>query len=293
MWELTDEGTVDLPGVLDVCAAGETTGDGDSVYAACAENAVVEIRAGGTGGKGCSLGLGREVTAREVECGSLKLAVDVKADGEQTHLVAASDSRGGVCLYRVRAGKGEMEEVERRQMHDLEAWSVCMRERGAGDGRQRLYSGGDDGSVCGWEMGAEGDMFRLRTGHCGVGVTAVATEEGREHELWTGGYDDMVRVWDVRAMKEAMCEVGVGGGVWRIKFHPRKNLVLVAAMYDGFKVVERSGDELRVVCDYQEHESLAYGACWLPGLDRAGTATALTGSFYDCSVRLWSVSTDG
>lgn len=39
-------------------------------------------------------------------------------------------------------------------------------------------------------------------------------------------------------MAQSLCEVGVGGGVWRLKWHPiDKSLLLAACMHNGCSVL--------------------------------------------------------
>lgn len=260
-----------LPGVLDVV----TESSGRLLYAACAEDGLFgfDVRDGAVCGK-------RMV--REGQGGErIVLAVDVDGEegGESGRLVGESDSEGGVAVHR--AGESGWEEVGRWDVHGDEAWSVSVDAKGQG-----VYSGGDDGSLVCNGLG-EKERFRLEDAHGGVGVTCVRREG--EWGLWSGGYDDTVRLWDVRATKRSLMEVEVGGGVWRVRVHPTDGrIVLLAAMYDGFKVLKR-GEGLEVLAEYQGHESLAYGASWVPGLDWDGRFVALTGSFYDHSLQLWTI----
>lgn len=266
------EGVVSgLPGVLDVV----TERTGQLLYVACAEDGLFafDVSQGAVGGR-------REV--REGRCDErIVLAVDVDRDeeGGGSCVVGESDSEGVVAVHR--AGESGWDEIGRWDVHGEEAWSVSVDATGRG-----VYSGGDDGSLVCNGIG-EGERFRLQDAHGGVGVTCVKREG--EWGLWSGGYDDVVRIWDIRAMGRSLMEVGVGGGVWRVRVHPKDTeIVLLAAMYDGFKVLRRR-EKLEVVAEYQGHESLAYGASWVAGLDLERELVALTGSFYDHSLQLWSV----
>lgn len=260
-----------LPGVLDV-GMDHTE---QLLYVACAEDGLFAFDA--SQGAVC-----KRRKVREGNCDErIVLAVDVDRDeeGEGSCLVGESDSEGGIALHRI--GERGWEKVERWDAHKEEAWSVSVDASGRG-----VYSGGDDGSLVCNGIG-EGERFRLRDAHAGVGVTCVRREG--EWRLWSGGYDDTVRIWDIRAMRRSVMELEVGGGVWRIRVHPKDpEFVLSAAMYDGFKVLRRR-ENLEVVAEYRGHDSLAYGASWVPGLDQEGEFVALTGSFYDHSLQLWSV----
>lgn len=274
----------DIPGVLDVTAQA----DPHTLYAACAHDSLLafEVRPG----EQEYLQSQRKVWNVE-DPERIVLSVDVSecATCDNEPFVAASDSAGGISIYRgTRRG---WEPVLQRDTHAQEAWSVHV------DGsREAIYSGGDDGALVCYDWKTDIECFRLRKAHGGVGVTAVTKDRFErsadgEFHLWTGGYDDTLRLWDIRSMKHCIAELGVGGGVWRVRFHPEKReLLLLATMYDGFKVVRRDvSDQLSVACHYEGHESLAYGATWVPSLDQGDQHVAMTGSFYDHSLQLWSI----
>lgn len=82
------------------------------------------------------------------------------------------------------------------------------------------------------------------------------------------------------SQQQPLCHTGhLGGGIWRIKWHPHTpNRMLVAAMHGGCRVVnfgvlspseEQSrdssggGPKAWVTKKFTEHESMAYGADWL------------------------------
>ena len=94
--------------------------------------------------------------------------------------------------------------------------------------------------------------------------------------------------------------MGVGGGVWRLKWHPdplRHLDILAACMHDGFKVIrlhemkkfkpEDGNAGLDIVHRFDDHNSLAYGVDWSYAAgDQHGTLVASC-SFYDHSLRIW------
>jgi hypothetical protein len=102
-------------------------------------------------------------------------------------------------------------------------------------------------------------------------------------------------------------QVNTGGGTWRLKWHPvRDDLLLAACMYNGFATL-RAGTQgdwgsLCVEAAYSGHESIAYGADWWHGRVTAagtgarqaadgrmdGTWLVATCSFYDRRLHLWS-----
>lgn len=306
-----------LPAVLDVRVT--SIGGESIVVAACADGTLRGLRrdAGGVGGM---VELWKWAVGGEGEV--LLTAVDVCVEGEVATAVVP-DSRG--CLHVVRFSAKGCESVARvEEAHVESAWAGLF----GGDEWPGgiIYSGGDDAALAGWDMRAGGaSAFRLRKAHDGVGVTSLLVPRGRGRaNLLTGGYDDFLRLWDVRSMRRCVSEIGCGGGVWRIKEGYRVggesgSLLLAGCMYDGFKaVVLGKDDTLEVVSAYRAHGSLAYGTAWVPGGDSAGNCwggieandilgekrekeswiedredcrgrMALTGSFYDDAVHLWAL----
>jgi diphthamide biosynthesis protein 7 len=101
----------------------------------------------------------------------------------------------------------------------------------------------------------------------------------------------------VRKLSTPLTQADVGGGAWRVKWHPsaaRKNDLLVACMHDGFKIVRfdldghlDSPNGCEVIKRFDAHESLAYAVDWsLAEHDTVETLIA-SGSFYDHALHLW------
>ena len=80
-------------------------------------------------------------------------------------------------------------------------------------------------------------------------VCCIAPCPDHEHLLATGSYDETVRLWDTRQLRAPLAEEGGdGGGVWRLRWHPERPRVLLAArMHGGFGV-------LRAVVAEEEEE---------------------------------------
>jgi diphthamide biosynthesis protein 7 len=117
-------------------------------------------------------------------------------------------------------------------------------------------------------------------------------------------YDNTVRLFDTRKLLTPLTQAEVGGGAWRVKWHPapsRAHDLLVAAMHGGFKVlrfrdvwtnvpnVER--EHWEILRAFDRHESLAYGVDWshAPSRDsgEAGQTLIASASFYDHAMHVW------
>lgn len=99
-------------------------------------------------------------------------------------------------------------------------------------------------------------------------------------------------------MRQPLLSHGVGGGVWRIKWHPTDpNRILIAGMHNGFFVLDLQGTgkgaeaegyeglRLETSVEYKKHESLAYGVDWCRSLQNM----IVSCSFYDNLVTSWSI----
>ena len=153
-----------------------------------------------------------------------------------------------------------------------------------------------------------------------AGVTSIQPSPFYPHLLATGSYDEKLRLWDVRAIgngplsvSKCVCvnEFAVGGGVWRIKWHPEereRGTVALACMHGGALVVhvcvnesdanENEGEgekrevvEVETLYAHIAHESMTYGIDWgcvCGGGEGEGKKDFLAScSFYDHALHLW------
>ena len=276
------------------------------------------------------------VEVASVQCGGggLGMATCVDwspliSDGEDDSIDFFRSSRlavvgadGGARLL-ARRESGELEVLdEQESAHDLEAWAVAWAHPKSVLGGDFIFTGADDAAFKGWDLrgglDASSPAFVNRRAH-GAGVTCISPSPHDPNVVATGSYDDRVRLWDVRMFVRPVeiCDaMDVGGGAWRLRWHPERRALACAAMGGGVAIVEWSGCEsgvesgkvgdessdegadasvlpeidsgtLRTVCAYDGHGSIAYGADW--GWKRGGEEDVVVScSFYDKGLHVWS-----
>ena len=132
--------------------------------------------------------------------------------------------------------------------------------------------------------------------HFSAGVTSLLSDVYRENTLYSGSYDENLHSWDVRSMKTPVATVRMGGGIWRIRQIPfsasdssYSGLIATACMHDGFKLLDSA--KMKIVSQYCEHESLAYGLD-LKVAKASNDLMFASCSFYDHLLKIWNISSD-
>eukprot|EP00551_Chaetoceros_affinis_P004097 CAMPEP_0203683350 /NCGR_PEP_ID=MMETSP0090-20130426/47477_1 /ASSEMBLY_ACC=CAM_ASM_001088 /TAXON_ID=426623 /ORGANISM="Chaetoceros affinis, Strain CCMP159" /LENGTH=449 /DNA_ID=CAMNT_0050552493 /DNA_START=670 /DNA_END=2019 /DNA_ORIENTATION=+ len=254
---------------------------------------------------------------------------------QRTTRIVSSYSKGTLAVHEIDLSLSstdtppeniKIKETHRWNAHTLfgcaaEVWTVCFASNQQySTYSNTLISGGDDCTMKLWDLrtcsDCNGSIMINRPIHSigqeeyNAGVTAVAYHPSSEHLFCCGSYDESVRLWDMRKLssKEPLNRIDVGGGVWRVKWHPKdKGRILVGAMHGGCCVVDipclshchnnngsdvdgedsDSGSyDMRITGEFVEHESMAYGADWV-FLDGQYEAAASC-SFYDRQAYIWS-----
>ena len=254
----------------------------------------------------------------------LSLAWHPSQEKRTTIAFSLSDGQAAIFNHEDQSPETTLKSV---QAHDLEAWTVAWSFSIRADCMSVLYSGGDDSALCkdypdswlpkstsGEDISQDQPLSSDRKTH-GAGITAIlpieSVEEGGEEVLLTGSYDEFVRVLVIptgHRRSRILAEKRLGGGVWRLKRLEAKALdpdaeihvrVLASCMHAGARVlqIQRSKEgswTIKVLANFEEHESMNYASDAQPRLNRDGTnvTTVVSSSFYDRKLCVWRINDD-
>ncbi|KAF8973930.1 WD-40 repeat-containing protein [Flammula alnicola] len=224
-----------------------------------------------------------------------------RSGGTELGSLVASLSSGSLCILSPTE-RASLSITETWHAHDYAPWVAAWNYWDT----NIIYSGGDDLKLKSWDVRQGFTHPTFVNKRFDAGVTSIQSHPHVEHLLAVGSYDDTVKLFDGRKLSSPITEVDVGGGAWRVKWHPsetRKHDLLVACMHDGFKVVRfgSASDDIdtsdgatfsdtpQVIKRNDDHESMAYGADWSYAPPLVNRETLIGGcSFYDHKMSLWS-----
>ena len=193
--------------------------------------------------------------------------------------ISASFSNGGIKVFNFDNERLScIFNIE--NAHEYEAWISSFNYYD----KNIVYSGGDDTKMKGWDLRLNKPIWINKSHY--AGVCSIQSNPLVEHEFVSGSYDEHVRLWDCRKMKNPKKEYKINGGVWRVKYHSlNKDLLLTACMHDGFKIVNLKDGEIISTFNTKVKDSLAYGVDWnLNNFNYIGAC-----SFYDKKFYYWSL----
>ncbi|KNZ46765.1 hypothetical protein VP01_697g4 [Puccinia sorghi] len=231
----------------------------------------------------------------------MSLSLDISDKKNRGRQVVSSLSNGETVLLS-HAQDGSLALRHRWLAHDYEAWT-CGFDYWQPD---TLLTGVSLSlpNVCVCVCVGLFSFFLFLENRFGGGVTAIRSHEAREHLYAKAerrlikergdddSYDGHVRLFDGRNMGTSVAKEDVGGGVWRLKWHPElPDRLLLACMHAGFLVLDFPLPPLpaKVVSHVSHLASLAYGVDWSSS-SNSGHSSLLAGcSFYDKTIHLWSL----
>ncbi|KAF7009932.1 hypothetical protein CFC21_024414 [Triticum aestivum] len=229
------------------------------------------------------------VVLTDVVAGNISSSMCLYVDWNQNaDSLAVALSDGSLSVVPMREDR--LEVSEQWTAHQYEVWT-CYFDRAR---PHLLYSGSDDCSFGCWDLreSLSNAVFRNKKTHT-MGVCCIAQNPLEGNMLLTGSYDEFLRVWDMRSMMKPVNEksLNLGGGVWRLKYHPNiADVVLAACMHNGFAIVKAGAGDATIMETYCKHESLAYGADWQTSEaaeHNTNSSVIATCSFYDRLLRVW------
>lgn len=215
---------------------------------------------------------------------------------EEIALTATDGSVSTLCY-----GSGRHSITQMHTTHDLECWIGAYGQ--VGDLRNVLFTGGDDGRLIAHDLRSSMHIWSTNYNHHDAGVTSILCPSetwnaNKNNHLWTGSYDDCLRIFDLRVMDSrapsliegylprVIQKKNLGGGVWRLlpSLLPNDDRVLSCCMYDGARIVEVNDSGFEVSRYFKgDHESMCYAGDW-----STDGEFVVTSSFYDKVIQVWS-----
>ncbi|GMM50250.1 diphthamide synthase [Starmerella bacillaris] len=181
------------------------------------------------------------------------------------NLLAAVFTSGDLVLFDLE----KQAELLKTHIHSCEAWTVLADKDGM------VYSGGDDRVLACTDPRINAVIWKTKPHDAGV----TSLLKRGDNDLWTGGYDDCVKVFDVRSQKVKESK-NLGGGVWRLIANMDNSRVMACCMYGGLRILDSNA--LHVRESLTNHDSMVYGGTWL------GSNEGVSISFYDKMLQKWT-----
>lgn len=224
---------------------------------------------------------------------SVGLTIDYMNSNSNFSELLCSDTLGYLNLSVIDDCKISQKQVIKA--HDYEIWSVLIDRFDS----NTLYSGADDCALKIWDIRMKPNKF---AGVCNLfegGVCSIISPHHlnqtlethiqnsyTSHNIMCGSYDEHIYVLDKRNLKKSLLKSDkLGGGVWKMKLHPFKNLLLCACMHIGVHIVKTENLESVLYNDKHGLNNLVYGADWMTNTNDI----IATCSFYNHNLRIWKI----
>lgn len=171
----------------------------------------------------------------------LSLQWDEAIQNAQKNRIVSTYSNGYVALHDVSCTKEGFHFTlkdywmahQTRLGTPAEVWSASF----VGDS---IVSCGDDGLVKFWDVRCTTRPVQIWR-KFDAGATCASQHPRLPHIVACGSYNESIAIFDIRKpLKEVESQdIGAGGGIWRLRWHPiRDDRLLVAAMHGGCRVVQ-------------------------------------------------------
>ncbi|KXN73190.1 WD40 repeat-like protein [Conidiobolus coronatus NRRL 28638] len=242
----------------------------------------------------------KHATDESKECLGLSLDWSDRLNTDSPY-IATSHSDGSLAITEIcESNIGYSLETKNRWVgHDYEAWIIATNYFDS----NTIYSGGDDCKLKIWDrrllpcFSSTSPISRappslVNKSHM-MGVCSIQKHPFQEYTLASGSYDEAVRLFDTRKMERPYEKIDLGGGVWRLKWHPdatKSNLLLAACMNNGYHIIDIRESANFVKNSYHHHKSLAYGVDWCPSNVQPQKDWVACASFYDHLFSIWDTS---
>ncbi|KAF8821889.1 WD domain, G-beta repeat-containing protein [Cardiosporidium cionae] len=191
-------------------------------------------------------------TTAAVSPSPIGLALDAYRAGSRWISFSCSDGR----VYIVK----DRETVSHCwKAHELETWTVAF------DPHQPatlLATGADDCSLRLWDTRTDLTTPMAINSKCHtMGVTALTYSPYLPHQLYSGSYDELLRIWDTRQLRSPVHTFSTLSGIWRIKC--RDSFLFIASCHGGAEIWKATEGEssLKYTCltTHKQHASMVYG----------------------------------